>query len=270
MKTLASTQNKNRRTLTVMINIPYVYLPEILKHKDLIVSWESIEEITDEDVLDNLYVPKTISKSIVAQSMYLDVLENTNEEQGIIYCKNDILKELPGNKEVNHLLLPFVKVKCIITSSNWDSFFEEFCPKYSLFSENMPISFNSKKSFIEYVKQVEADEFKNQYDNLSKEEWQESNESTAPLELQDIAEQMYDKWNEEFEESEYHIPFIKDISEKYSDEMLEDGWITQSPQTVIDLDIRISASMCSNFSTEGTLEDHLNNKQELIHQITYV
>ena len=52
MKTLAATQNNGKKTLTIMVDVPYVYLPELLKHKDLTITWKKIEAIEVNNILD--------------------------------------------------------------------------------------------------------------------------------------------------------------------------------------------------------------------------
>lgn len=111
----------------------------------------------------------------------------------------------------NRLLEPFMWYTVLVTATEWDNFFELRCPQYRLFSENIPMTFKSKKDLIKYAKQVEADEFKNQYDNLSELYWIETSKSQAEIHIQTLAEAMWDAMNEStpkrLKEGEWHVPF---------------------------------------------------------------
>jgi len=58
-KILAATYNPVSRTkmFTVVVDVPYVLLPELLQHKELNITYKKIEDITLEEVLDNPYIP---------------------------------------------------------------------------------------------------------------------------------------------------------------------------------------------------------------------
>lgn len=120
----------------------------------------------------------------------------------------------PVTKQIcNRLLEPFMWTTMLITGSKegWDNFFYLRCPKYSLFSENMPLEFRSKKDFLEYVRRVEAPEFRNQYDNLTELDWLQINKGQAEIHIMAVAEAMWDALNEstpkELKAGEWHIPF---------------------------------------------------------------
>jgi hypothetical protein len=99
----------------------------------------------------------------------------------------------------------------IVTSSQFENFFALRCPQYSLFYEQIPRDFRSKKDFLKFVKQVESPEFKNQYDNLTELDWLKINKGMAEIHIMALAEAMWDAYNEsvpkELEAGDWHIPF---------------------------------------------------------------
>ncbi len=129
------------------------------------------------------------------------------------------LNDLGVTKQLcNRLLEPFMYHTVLISGTEWENFFSLRCPEYSLFSENMPMAFRSKKDLLKYVKQVEADEFKNQYDNLTDLDWLTINKGQAEIHMMSLAEAMWDAMNEskpkELRPGEWHIPFEDKIDIK--------------------------------------------------------
>jgi len=130
----------------------------------------------------------------------------------IMYCFG-VTKQL-----CNRLLEPFMWHSVILTSTEFENFFKQRCPKYALFSENIPIEFRSKKDLLRYVKQVEALEFKDSYDNLTQLEWLEINKGQAEIHMMALAEAMWDALNEStpqlLQPGEWHIPYDDKIDDK--------------------------------------------------------
>ena len=207
------------------------------------------------------------------ENVYLDI-ENINSggwivdytKPGVADMYSYLLNQNIHKQNANRLLAPWAYTTCIISATEYKNFFELRCPKYSLFSENMPLSFKSKKAFLNYVKTVESEEFKNQYDNLTEKEWQEINTSPAQPEFQVISEMLYDLYNEaEFKNSEWHIPFLKEIEEWYGDE------ITSQGNDRMRVYANISASLCAKLSYDtqtkpDTLQKHIERSAMLFNE----
>jgi len=303
MRKLAATQNKGKKTLTVIVDVPYVYLPELLKHKELTITWKKIKDIEVNNVLDNPFIPTWDNNSETLNQMWLEFLKGADSKMAIDVNSNTTISSVNfdvssseasgwivdykklGITDMNYylnkhtrnnlLLTPFAYTTCIITSSNWDSFFEEFCPKYKISNEDgsNPIIGKSKREISELTDCLYDPSTLDKCNILL----------TIPQELQEIAEQIYDIWNGEFEENEYHIPFEEQIDKmeylgeegmdgiyghiKYKYPASEYSFPDKYAILLKKCKLTISASMCSKFSTEGTLEDHLNNEQPFTHQI---
>lgn len=108
--------------------------------------------------------------------------------------KNSLL-----NFEIYKVVLePFMWCTANIIGSkdDLDFIFRSKYPQYSLFSENMPLSFTSKRDLLKYVKRVEAEEFKDDYDKLSDIDWFQINKNQSEVHLMSLAEMVYDALNE--------------------------------------------------------------------------
>lgn len=153
----------------------------------------------------------------------------------------------------NRLLEPFMWHTVIITSTEFSNFFDLRCPQYDLFSENMPMSFKSKKDLLKYIKQVEADEFKNQYDDMTDLDWLKFNKGQAEIHMMALAEAMWDAYNEstpkELKAGEWHIPFGDDINEGELRKVMGTVASAEHHDSMIDeLSIKIATARCARIS----------------------
>lgn len=141
-----------------------------------------------------------------AISLSSNMVQHFNPVDHIVLEETGVTKQL-----CNRLFEPFMWHTVIVTATEYDNFFELRCPKYELFSENMPLIFKSKKDLLRYVKDVEAEEFKYEYDNLSIIDWLLLSKSGAEIHIQALAEAMWDAQNESrpklLKGGEWHIPF---------------------------------------------------------------
>lgn len=149
----------------------------------------------------------------------------------------------------NRLLEPFMWHTVILTSTDFENFFKLRCSQYNIFSENIPLSFRSKKDLLEYVHQVEAPEFKNQYDNLTELDWLQLNKGQAEIHMMALAEAMWDAFNESkpkfLEPGMWHIPFHEQIN---LDKLKEAQKILDNPKDRTLAAIKISTAMCARTS----------------------
>ena len=168
----------------------------------------------------------------------------------------------------NRLLEPFVWHTALVTASQWNNFFELRCPKYGLFSENLPLEFRSKKDLLAYVKQVEADEFKNQYDNLTYLDWIKMSKSGAEIHIQALAEAMWDAYNEskpqQLQAGEYHIPFGDKIDKANLINYIESNYTNLPEDSMIfrDLKLKIAVARCARLSYM-TFDNEINYQKDI-------
>ena len=161
----------------------------------------------------------------------------------------------------NRLLEPFMWHTVLISGTEWENFFSLRCPEYELLSEQMPISFRSKKDLLKYVKDVEAPEFKNQYDNLSDLDWLQINKGQAEIHMMALAENMWDAYNEsipkKLKPGQWHIPF--------EDKILPiNDWGNIEDQLT---KVKASTAICArtSYTVMGDEKDFNINKQIELH-----
>lgn len=172
---------------------------------------------------------------------WLEARDSAIEHAKILSTKGNVTKQL-----CNRLLEPFMWHTVLISGTEWENFFQLRCPQYSLFSENIPLSFRSKKDFLKYVKEVEAPEFRNQYDNLTLLEWLQINKGQAEIHMMALAEAMYDAMNEStpkvLNEGEWHIPFGDGIN------IPLEGWEFATENDLLEDTIKIATARCARVS----------------------
>ena len=213
-KVLAATYSPVAKTkmFTILVDIPYVLLPELLQHKELTISYKKIKDIYDPcSVSDNPFIPIILEKENF-KDLYNDVLYNVQNETGVIITLLNHNETYFKIKELNYLLAPFAYTTCIISGTDWEAFFKEFCPKYSYY-EDGSLFFNSKKEFKKFHRSelLKGGLFINSVKWIKDREFNEVNESTTQSEFQIIAEMIYDLYQEaDWKESECHIPFKED------------------------------------------------------------
>ena len=117
----------------------------------------------------------------------------------------------------NRLLEPFQWYTCLLTTTEFDNFYELRCPKFINKHENgEDISF-SRKDFIKKLQEryptnweMELKDFF-RIENNTEEEWFSLSNSGAEIHIQTLAEAMWDAKNEslpnQLEAGEWHIPF---------------------------------------------------------------
>lgn len=162
----------------------------------------------------------------------------------------------------NRLLEPFMWHTVIITSTEWENFFALRCPQYDLFSENMPMSFRSKKDLLKYVKEVEADEFKNQYDSMTDLDWLKLNKGQAEIHMMALAEAMWDAMNEstpkELKAYEWHIPFGDQMDNDKMNLLMLNHPLEEGEQITRDeLKVKIATARCARVSYTVVGEDKI-------------
>lgn len=190
-------------------------------------------------------INKCISTHLSARDLAVEFAKTQN--------RNEVTKQL-----CNRLLEPFMWHTVIVTATEWENFFTLRCPKYSLFSENMPLEFRSKKDMLKYVKSVEADEFKNNYDNLTDLQWLQINKGQAEIHIMALAEAMWDALNEsipkQLKMGEWHIPYKTNIEDFRSSKY-------ENLQSITTFnDVKIATARCARVSY--TVAEELKSSEE--------
>lgn len=193
-------------------------------------------------------------------------VRKTIEETGVV------LEEwnTPVTKQLcNRLLEPFQWYTTIVTATEWENFFALRCPQYSLFHENVPLSFRSKKDLLNHVHRVEAPEFKNDYDNLTDLEWLQCNKGQAEIHLMALAEQMWDAMNKstpkELKAGEWHICYEDKIKEIFNldQSVLDADGIPKTVKVGSIMAARTSYTVVGTDLQEWTVDKYCDKAKEL-------
>lgn len=166
------------------------------------------------------------------------------------------LNRLGVTKQIcNRLLEPFMWHKVIVTSTDWDNFFELRCPQY-MSTDDVPVFYKSKKDYVNAITNLTDA----QKEDLLKDEdyWQFCNKGQAEIHMMALAEAMWDAYNESIPERtrtlyDYHIPFKSKLKTMTGWHDL--GWKDQ---------IKVSTAMCARVSYTTIGEEKEINFDKLI------
>lgn len=119
--------------------------------------------------------------------------------RGVILLARGLNKFGLTKQIANRILEPFMWHTVLVTSTEWDNFFELRCPEYKI-EERV---YRSKKDFCKNERGLVHPKT-----NLG---WLEINKSQAEIHIQALAESMWDAMNEstpnQLESGQWHIPF---------------------------------------------------------------
>jgi len=220
-----SSNEHGDRLTTMVATLPRIILAEFNTHRAFSRNSASSRAIPFEKMVrsveENPFVPIAWQKDhkgmqgteywegkgaeFICRTHWLRVRDNAVTEAKILNGQG-LTKQL-----CNRLLEPFMWHTVIVSATDWENFFALRCPRYSLFHENVPLEFRSKRDLLAHVHRVEAPEFREQYDHLTPLEWLRCNKGHAEIHMMALAEAMWDAYNESkpkrLKAGEWHIPF---------------------------------------------------------------
>lgn len=143
----------------------------------------------------------------------------------------------------NRLLEPFMWHTIIVSSTEWENFFELRCPKYIIDGQTFRSKKDACKKFINL--------WENDWTDL---QWLEKlDKSQADIHIQPIAELMWDAYNEskpkELKPGEWHIPFGDNIRPILNQHPDKEG------KTLEELKLMIATARCARISYETLGDD---------------
>lgn len=275
---IADSKNKQGdRITTMVVTMPRIILAEFNTHRMFSRNSASSRAIPFEkmvkSVKENPFIPiawQKDHKGMQGSEYFDDSIEieiNPNTPAGKLLrdwhkAKNLVIEQAIKLNETgltkqlcNRLLEPFMWHTVIVTATEWENFFALRCPQYSIFNENMPMEFRSKKDLLNFVNQIEAPEFKGQYDNLTDLDWLQINKGQAEIHMMALAEAMWDALNEstpkELKEGEYHIPFGDQMDEDKIETLLHGPYrasYVRKEGDVQQAKIEIATARCARLS----------------------
>lgn len=261
-KVIADSKNLvGNRITTMVVTMPRIVLAEFNTHRVFSRNSASSRAIPFKKMVKSVEENPFIPIAWQRDHKGMQGTEYVTDENSIILLKNNWLSARNNAVRVatmlhdkgitkqlcNRLLEPFMWHTVIVTSTEWENFFKLRCPQYGILSEQIPMEFRSKKDLIKYAHEVEASEFKDQYDNLSKWHWLQANKSQAEIHIQALAECMWDALNEsvpkELKLGEWHIPFGDEIDLELSKIVSP-----ERREFLINQKIKIATAMCARIS----------------------
>lgn len=184
------------------------------------------------------------------------------EEDSLRYIKSSWLtardyavqqaKRLNGTHEVtkqlcNRLLEPFMWHTVIVTSTEWENFFELRCPKYYYELENS--YFRSKKDWISKWDSCFENSIHYEWSDIN---WLKLSQSGAEIHIQALAESMWDAKNEStpkyLEPGQAHIPFGDNMNYR---KFYELGLVRENEHELSDCEevaAKIAVARCARLS----------------------
>ncbi len=215
--------------------------------------FESLKKEVDEKVemIETMLSPyKYESKTL--DEWWLFARDKAVEAACIMYVFR-VTKQL-----ANRLLEPFMWHTVIITATEWENFFYLRCPKYSIYSEQIPMEFRSWKDLTAFVNKVEADEFKGYLDNNDIQERLECNKGQAEIHMMALAEAMWDAYNEstpkELVAGEWHMPF-GDSMDDVDSSLADDDGRPCTKEEIDEFKVKIATARCARVSYTVIGED---------------
>ena len=193
-----------------------------------------------------------------------------DEEGNYVITRPDLRVNRVTKQLCNRLLEPFMYHTVLVTATEWENFFELRCPKYHKPYET--IYYRSKKDLLNSLPDVDAKIIKKESTNI---DWLQRNKGAAEIHIMDLAEKMWDVYNEskpkQLKVGEWHIPFgefntpqkennyidweAKYIHNKITKEKNRLPFVEELVQESIKTRVKIATARCARISYE-TLGDN--------------
>ena len=286
--------------ISVLCTFPRIILAEVNTHRMLSKNTSSSRAIPFnkmvESVKNDPFIPIAWQKEHTGMQGYEYFIESEaywNNDKWLNARDNAIkVATLLTNDKVtkqlcNRLLEPFMWTTMLITGSKegWDNFFNLRCPSYEWEYEEGVIKAKSKEEFLEmFIKRYPTngerelhdmelvDEHLNPNNSI---DWFNLNKGQADIHIMDLAEKMYDAYNEskpkQLKVGEWHIPFrefntpqkennyidweAKYIHNKITKEKNRLPFVEELVQESIKTRVKIATARCARISYE-TLGDN--------------
>lgn len=280
-----SINQQGDRITTMLVTFPRFILAELNTHRVMSKNSASSRAIPFkkmvESVTNNPFIPIAWQKehSGMQGTEYLNGDFMIKEaiatwliarDKAIHEAKN--LNRIGATKQLcNRLLEPFMWHTVLITSTEWENFFNLRCPIYQFkigHRGEIIKQYKSKKDFLN-SKIAQTDLGKKWIsENLITElDWFKYNKGQAEIHMMALAEAMWDAYNEstpkELQPGEWHIPFRNKIDEGNVVMITKDGHLMSIQEAYI----KLSTAMCArtSYTVVGDEKEFGYDKQIELH-----
>ena len=239
-----SITKQGHRATTLILTFPRIVLAELATHRMLSKNSSSSRAEGIKHKIDRvdqqLFIPDKFSKNCKGMSNK----EWLNDDQEIRVRSahseywddtKKFVKELAANdvhkQHANRYLESFEYITVIITGTEWENFFEQRAPKYTLFdrvyrSKKQMIAEEGKVKMMNYLWDkeqgglgqfidIDDEDFLDYTKLYNHSGWHKLNTNTAQPEMMELAEMMWDTMNDSepklLRDGEWHIPFGDNI-----------------------------------------------------------
>lgn len=279
-----SINTHGNRVTTLLVTFPRFILAELNTHRmfsknsasSRAIPFEKMVKMVEEDP----FIPIAWQKShsgMQGAEYFIDFQDIEDLEREWLFARDEAVNSAISMNSrnctkqlVNRLLEPFMWHTVLVTSTEWDNFFNLRCPKYL---DPSGKSFRSKKDYRNNSKWScwEGSES----DIIG---WLECDDSGAEIHMQALAEAIWDARNEStpkrLNSGEWHIPFGDKIFSEY---MIEEflmkqqnvQWVSAEghDEELDKLAIKISSARCARLSYM-TFEGEIDYKKDIqLHDI---
>lgn len=253
---LAHSKNNGIEIITYKLTFPRIILAEFLTHRKFSRNSSSSRAVPFEKMLEsvtkNPFIPIAFQKahkgmqgneyltSKEAEKNWIDALDFAVQSATKLH-NTGVTKQL-----CNRLLEPFMWQTVIVTTTmeGLDNFLNLRLPNYELINQvGFNKRFKSKKEVINYMPNMGFEEYKTT-------DWLSINIGQAEIHISDLAEQMYDAYNEsEPLDTPTHVPYFNEIYNKHRFTLAHFTNIKYQDKVIkIPTVFCISAMMCARVS----------------------
>jgi len=272
---LDSVNERNERITTFELTFPRFILPELNTHRifsrnsasSRAIPYKKMVEMVENDP----FIPIAWQKnhSGMQGTEYITIPETVKflkdawiDASHLALNQADCLDTVGCTKQItNRLLEPFLWHTVLVTSTNYNEFFELRCPKYGIFSENMPMEFNSRTDLNSYAIAVGDEPY-----DLSIEDWLSISKSGAEIHIQMLAESMWDELNksepQKLKAGEWHIPFGDKFDKKELEEIACPLPFDYNEGRILQAKLAISTARCARLSYM-TFDNEINYQKDV-------
>jgi thymidylate synthase ThyX len=225
-----SVNEQGDELISVLATFPRIILAEVNTHRMLSKNTSSSRAIPFAKMVETIqndpFIPIAWQKahSGMQGTEYLNAFDSECAKEDWLTAMEYAVEVASNSNKIgvtkqlcNRLLEPFMWTTMLITGpkSGWDNFFNLRCPEYrdrSIKGGGSLYIHRSKKEFLKYDYGQHAKDFTDL-------EWFKINEGQAEIHIMDLAEKIYDAYNEStprvLKAGEWHIPFENKMTEPF-------------------------------------------------------
>jgi hypothetical protein len=218
---------------------------------EFITILEEVFKFTNKDIIESA---RTTEDADLAGYIYTLLDDVENEEQTLIdwwlYCRDQAIKSailmssLGVTKQVcNRILEPFIYHTALVTSTEWEDFFELRCPVYEIGLNQ----FKSKEASLEF--NSDDPSYYGLLSSYTDMDWLKINKGMGEIHIMDLAEKTWNAMNESspdvLEDGQWHIPFGDNIDFDILSKLVVDG------KDFINTRIKIATARAARISYES-------------------